>query len=1127
MTYTARLIALPLVLNAMMGGVVFKSLSDSRDEYERDATVTTQNVSRLVSVELEGDFNLADAALRVVTDEIDVQTAAGKPSKAHIEAAMQRLIQRNPTLLDFVVSDRKGDLINGLGSGNTQPAINVSDRPYFTTLRDRPQVGLVVSDLVKSKIDGQSVMVLARRLNDASGAFAGLALVAYDVDVIQSKLASYALGGNATITVRSEQLSVIARHPPGTTAVTSPGATKVANVFSMALQKNPLQGTYAVGRDSIDGIPRLHSYTKSEKYPFYVNVGLARSDYLGQWEREVKTTTAMALAFALTTLLGAFLLHKAWRRRDQVESELHAQRDQLQQVVWSAALGTWQWNVLTGETTFNTRMAEIAGLTSQELGAVTNVTWAKLAHPDDIPRYKETMRHCLTRQTDDFQCESRVRHKDGHWVWVLDQGRVIDWSGNGRAAVLTGTRQDISDRKFAEERQIYAVLDASPDGALLVNNAGAILYANKKSGDVFGAKASDLMGMHVEALVPNQYRKGHASLRKHYSDRPTARGMAAQNNIQGLRRDGSVFPAEINLNPFQLNHERVVIATIADISEQVAAQESITRGAADLRQANETLEQRVEQRTRELALALDDAEQAKQSRGEFLAKMSHEIRTPMNAVLGLVYLALRKQPDATLKPYLEKIRQSGQHMLGIINDILDFTKIDAGKLELEAGVVDIEQLVQHVLLLTEGKAVEKGLAVSSAIARDVPRKLRGDSLRIAQVLINYANNAIKFTERGGISIHVSCPADSGLDGRMLVRFEVRDTGMGVTEEQRSRLFQDFEQADNSTTRKFGGTGLGLSISKQLAGLMGGEVGVTSTPGSGSTFWFTARLAPAFEGTGADAPSAPEAMPALLETLRGKHVLVVDDNSLNLEVAQGVLEGVGIHVAQACDGALALDILRNCIFDCVLMDVHMPVMDGLEATRKIRADPALAAIPVLAMTANARREDHLECLHAGMDDVVTKPFDPDQLFITLAKWISSRNVTRAMAAGLPPSAMAKPAPTAADDLPEWDIAYLQRIVGDNAATQRRLLEKFQVSARELVPAVDFAVAAQQWAEAGERAHKLKSSARAVGAMRLGAMCEAIEAAGRAGQALECRLLATAMTDALARVDEKITTYLTTA
>jgi len=295
MSYTARLIALALVLNTTMGGVVFKSLSDSHDEYGRDATVTTQNVSRLVAEELQGDFDLADAALRVLTDEIDLQTATGKKSPAIVENLIYRLLQRNPSLDNFRIIDRNGIAIGGPQGSTTPQPQSVADRPYFATLRDKPQVGLVVTESLKGKRSGKDVMVLARRLNDKSGAFDGVVLVVYDVDYLQRKLQAYTFGGGATIAVRSEQLTLIASYPPGTLTVSSIEATKIANAFSIALQKNPLLGTYTVGKDSIDGIPRLHSYTKSEKYPFYVNVGLARSDYLATWENEVQSMAAIYL----------------------------------------------------------------------------------------------------------------------------------------------------------------------------------------------------------------------------------------------------------------------------------------------------------------------------------------------------------------------------------------------------------------------------------------------------------------------------------------------------------------------------------------------------------------------------------------------------------------------------------------------------------------------------------------------------------------------------------------------------------------------------------------------------------------------------------------------------------------
>ncbi len=423
--------------------------------------------------------------------------------------------------------------------------------------------------------------------------------------------------------------------------------------------------------------------------------------------------------------------------------------------------------------------------------------------------------------------------------------------------------------------------------------------------------------------------------------------------------------------------------------------------SAQLARHRENLETIVLQRTSALSEARDAAEAAARAKASFLANMSHEIRTPMNAIIGMAHLMRRDTLTDRQRERLTKIDNAARHLLGIINDILDLSKIGAGRMTLNESPIDLRSVLTSVAAMLGDLAANKGLKLEIDAAM-LPSGLCGDATRLTQALLNYAGNAVKFTERGSVSLR--CSAVQEDEGSMLVRFEVADTGPGISAEAMARLFSAFEQADSSTTRAHGGTGLGLAITRHLAELMGGEAGGESVPGSGSRFWFTARLPRALnqEGLANDQTMPASAIdPAMegpvmdpvtaaCERLRSAHfaarILLVEDEVINREVAREFLEDAGLEVVFAANGREAVDLVSKQRFSLVLMDMQMPVMDGLEATILLRGLPLGHHVPIIAMTANAFPEDRERCFAAGMDDFVAKPFDPEGFFLCLLRWL---------------------------------------------------------------------------------------------------------------------------------------------
>ncbi|MFY7864886.1 response regulator [Roseateles sp.] len=753
----------------------------------------------------------------------------------------------------------------------------------------------------------------------------------------------------------------------------------------------------------------------------------------------------------------------------------------------------------------------------------------------------------------------------------------------------------------ANEARLLAILQDSPIGVGIIGKDGQVHFCNRQLARLLGLEAAQV--------------KQHS-----FADfwcEPGARDVFLQTlssgqdvldqevQFQGL--DGRKVWVLLNALNLEFQNQPCHISWFYDSTERHAAMLA-------LKQAH------------------DLAEEAVKMKADFLANMSHEIRTPMNAIIGMSHLAMKTGLNPRQHDYVSKIQQAGRHLLGIINDILDFSKIEAGKLSLEEVDFELDKVLDNLSNLVGEKAPGKGLELLFDVAKDVPAMLRGDPLRLGQVLVNFANNAIKFTDEGEVSVMARLEEDLG--DRLRLRFTVKDTGIGLSEAQQAQLFQAFQQADSSTTRKYGGTGLGLAICKQIAELMGGQTGVISQLGKGSSFWFTAefkkssasppsytpqpdlrnrrvlvvddnaharsvlhdllesmtfRVAQAASGPealeeidkarqagdrfelvlldwqmpgmdgietarriqagpaegaprlvmvtaygreeviaqaretgiedvlikpvsasllfdtaiqllsdpqgkpgGASAP-APSSLLEQLETRRGARILVVEDNELNQQVIRDLLTDAGLVVEVAEHGAAALDYLdTHAPYALVLMDMQMPVMDGLTATRLLRERPALASLPVLAMTANAMAADRERCLQAGMNDHLSKPIEPEALWAALLQWIAPQTQAQPMQSAA--AAAPAPAPSSAPALPEiagLDMATgLRRVLGKPErylASLQRYVTNQASAASQILQALQDA----DWATAERLAHTSKGLAGNIGADAVQAQAAALE------------------------------------
>ncbi|BAE52950.1 response regulator [Paramagnetospirillum magneticum] len=790
---------------------------------------------------------------------------------------------------------------------------------------------------------------------------------------------------------------------------------------------------------------------------------------------------------------------------------------------------------------------------------------------------------------------------------LLEETRV-------QAATLAASERQVAARKEeleaingqlaeAEERS-RLILGSVDEGICGLAQDGTMSFVNPAGARMLGYGLDEIVGKPLHALAHHTYPDGTPFPRECCSMFLTSQDGQPRTEVDEVlwRKDGTSFPVEYSTTPV-LKDGTVVgtVVTFRDITER--------------KRADALLHQ-----------ALDRAEAASQAKADFLANMSHEIRTPMNAIIGMSHLALKTELNPRQRDYVRKIQQSGQHLLGIINDILDFSKIEAGKLSVEKTAVHLDTVLDNVANLISEKTIAKGLELIFDVASDVPNDMVGDPLRLGQILINYANNAVKFTETGEIVVAVRLAEDLGEAVRL--RFEVRDTGIGLSAEQMGRLFQSFQQADTSTTRKYGGTGLGLAISRKLAELMDGEVGVESQPGRGSTFWFTAclgkgrprralvpkpdlrgrhmlvvddnenaravlvdmltsmsfrveavesgaaavarvrevagakpfevvfldwqmpgmdgietarailglgltspphmimvtahgreevmkaaesagiedvlikpvnpsimfdavmrALGAALEGDPEEAAAGREVSDDALASLRGLRVLLAEDNDFNQQVATELLADGGVEVEVAENGKIAVDMVMAAPYDMVLMDMQMPVMDGVAATREIRR-LGFGDLPVIAMTANAMQADRDRCAAAGMNDYLTKPIDPDELFACLLKW---RGV--APTAVVAPAAPAGAVPLLPEIDPDvFDFERMGPIYKWDMARLRPILAAFLDDAGTKVARLE---AETDLAALREVAHGLKGTANTAGALRLGRLAADVENSARDG------------------------------
>jgi len=641
----------------------------------------------------------------------------------------------------------------------------------------------------------------------------------------------------------------------------------------------------------------------------------------------------------------------------RTEEALRTSDERWQLAARGANDGIWDWKLRNNEVLFSARMKEIMGFADHELGHDFH-EWKNRIHPDDQAAVTSALEKHFSKEVSFYVVEYRLRCKDNSYKWVLARGQAV-WDEHGIADRIVGALTDLTEQKAveatlreSEERYRFLAVNAT-DFVSRHTPDGICFYASPSCYRMLGYTPEELVGRSLFALVhPDD---ADPLLAGFQTILQSEESHSIEYRLQ--RKDGTYIwlesVARAVRNP-----------TTGALEELLASARNVT--------ARKCAEE-------ELHQAKEAAESANRAKSQFLANMSHEIRTPMNGVLGMTELLLGTDLNVKQRRFADTIQHSAESLLNIINDILDFSKIEAGKLELEEVDFDLRQVVEDVADLLAQRAHAKGLEIACHIHNEVPTAVRGDPHRLRQVLTNLVGNAIKFTEQGEVVIEVqNHPADSAPSTTcaQMLRFAVRDTGIGLLPEAQARLFQPFVQADGSTTRKYGGTGLGLAISKQLITVMEGQIGVDSIPGSGSTFWFTAQLELQPTGTARMIPS--------LEQFQQLRALLVDDNATNREILHHQLQSWELHNDSAESGVEALQLLYKAAvwrtpYDIAILDMHMPGMDGIALAQTIKSDPVLASTQLMMLTSAGQYGDVEAARQAGIEVYLSKPVRQSELY----------------------------------------------------------------------------------------------------------------------------------------------------
>ncbi len=1200
---------------------------DAHSTQLNETRIATANMARLLSRHAEDTVKEADLVLSGVVERLE----ADGTSPAMFDRLHRLLVARTaqlPQLRGLFIYDETGQrIVNSIAAA--RPDMNSAERDYFVFHRDHEDRAPHIGAPIVSKSGAGWIIPLSRRINHPDGSFAGVVLATIDMGYFQSYYDTFDVGREGSIVLFADDGTTLVRHP---FAEENIGRSLAGGpLFRDYLPKAPI-GEFAAP-SSFDGIERLLSYRRLDHYPLVIAVALSKREVLAEWRADaIAHLIGVVVLVSILAVVGFRLVRSIGR-------VVEAERIAAAATSEAEAAGA-HYRLLADHSTDMIGRMGVDGirryvspscwtLLGYEPEELIGVPALDIIHPEDRTRVVTELRNAAAASTEPVTTH-RLRRKDGSYVWVESTSRFVRDPATNEPVEFVSTARDISGRKEAEAR-LFDAVESIDDGFILWDEDWRFVLCNSRFRALYALSADYLVpGVAVQDMLLGGARAGqHGTV----VDRE---GFAADVIAEGSRSGGS-FENRLDGGRWVLGSNRHIstggwVGIRTDITERkqrelelVEARDRLEEQAKDLAILAEDLSAARDEAER----AKETAERANGAKSDFLANMSHEIRTPMNGIIGMNGLLLRTPLRPDQRKFAETVRSSADSLLSIINDILDISKLEAGKFELEAIDFHLGAVIEDAVELLGPKAQEKELELAVWLDEAAQYPLRGDPTRLRQIVLNLVANAVKFTEHGFVAVETR--AEPGADGLVDIRIEIHDTGIGMSDAVKARLFQKFEQADGSITRRFGGTGLGLAISKQLVELMGGRIGVEDRRGGGSTFWVAlslprgadlpievsarperlagmrvlvvddlsmnrtifSRQLSLFGMIVEEAPSGAAALAALqaaqladvpfdivlmdqamplmsgeavaemihaatdwsqpklilassvgsanvraagfdallakpvrqkalldclLRVVGGEpdeagvadlsngaaspvsaagRILLVDDNIVNREVALTLLSDAGHEVVLASDGQQAIDTWRCSSFDLILMDVQMPVLDGLRATQEIRAlERAGERVPIIAMTAGAMRGDQEACLAAGMDDYVSKPFELSDFLRTVARWLGGGD-----------DAGAETEQAWRDEeAPVIDTAHLDALARMMPPARLATILHSAIEGSDgRIARLEALSDAADLDQLGRDAHDLKSVSGNLGARRLQQLAEDLEAACRSGDLPRARAI----------------------